>query len=70
MKILNLNDSVKKDILNALKTRSHSGNDDFTKTVSDIIENVKANGDKAVFEYTKKFDGSSVDKDNFIFSKE
>lgn len=70
MKILNLNDSVKKDILNALKTRSHSGNDDFTKTVSDIIENVKANGDKAVFEYTKKFDGASVDKDNFIVSKE
>ena len=70
MKILNLNDSVKKDILNALKTRSHSGNDDFTKTVSDIIENVKANGDKAVFEYTKKFDGASVNKDNFIVSKE
>lgn len=70
MKILNLNDSVKKDILNALKTRSHSGNDDFTKTVSDIIENVKANGDKAVFEYTEKFDGASVDKDNFIVSKE
>lgn len=70
MKILNLNDSVKKDILNALKTRSHSGNDDFTKTVSDIIENVKENGDKAVFEYTKKFDGASVDKDNFIVSKE
>lgn len=70
MKILNLNDSVKKDILNALKTRSHSGNDYFTKTVSDIIENVKENGDKAVFEYTKKFDGASVDKDNFIVSKE
>lgn len=70
MKIVNLNDSVKKDILNALKTRSHSGNDDFTKTVSDIIENVKENGDKAVFEYTKKFDGASVDKDNFIVSKE
>lgn len=70
MKILSLNDSSKKEILNTLKTRSHSGNDDFTKTVSDIIENVKANGDKAVFEYTKKFDGASVNKDNFIVSKD
>lgn len=70
MKILNLNDSAKKDILNALQARSHSGNDDFTKTVADIIENVRINGDKAVFEYTKRFDGASVDKDNFIVSKE
>ncbi len=70
MKILNLNDSAKKDILNALQARSHSGNDDFTKTVADIIENVRINGDKAVFEYTKRFDGASVDKDSFIVSKE
>lgn len=29
--------------------------------VSEIIENVKANGDKALFEYCKKFDGADLD---------
>ena len=28
--------------------------------VSNIIENVKQNGDKAIFEYTKKFDGANL----------
>lgn len=31
------------------------------KTVSDIIENVKQNGDRALFEYCEKFDGAKLD---------
>lgn len=30
---------------------------DIEKTVADIIKNVKVNGDKALFDYTEKFDG-------------
>ncbi len=70
MKIMQLNDTVKTEILNALKERSHSGSDDYTKTVDDILENVRLNGDKAVFEYTKKFDKADITVDNFIVTKE
>ena len=31
------------------------------KTVSEIIDNVKKNGDKALFEYADKFDGGAPD---------
>jgi len=38
------------------KQRASSVNESVEKTVKQIIDNVKANGDKAVKEYTKKFD--------------
>ncbi len=34
---------------------------DVTAIVTDIISNVRANGDKAVFEYNLKFDGADLD---------
>ncbi len=34
---------------------------DVTAIVSDIIENVKNNGDKALFEYCERFDGAKLD---------
>ena len=34
---------------------------DVAAVVSDILANVKANGDKAVLEYNKKFDGAELD---------
>ena len=57
MKITKLNESTKKNILNDLLKRSPNNYGEFTKTVEDIVNNVRENGDKAVFEYTKKFDG-------------
>lgn len=70
MKIVNLDENNKKTILEELSKRGHTGNDEFTKTVNDILEDVRANGDKAVFEYTKKFDGAVINEDNFIVTKE
>ena len=70
MKIISLNDESLRDILDSLSKRSHTGNDDYAKTVNEIIENVSEHGDKAVFEYTRKFDGADINKDNFIVSKE
>lgn len=70
MKIIRLNDESRRDILDSLSKRSHTGNDDYAKTVNEIIENVSEHGDKAVFEYTRKFDGADINKDNFIVSKE
>ena len=36
-------------------------NEEIEKIVEEIIENVKANGDKALFEYCKKFDKCQLD---------
>ena len=70
MKIIRLNNETRKDILETLSKRSHTGNDDYTKTVNEIIENVRTGGDSAVFDYTKKFDGADINRDNFIVSEE
>lgn len=45
------------EFLKKLKERSNNTNKDVTATVSEIINNVMQNGDKAVKEYTQKFDG-------------
>lgn len=50
------------DFIAELKARSENNDKDVTKIVANIIENVKINGDKAVEEYTLKFDGSKVEK--------
>ena len=44
--------------LNDLKKRSGETNKKVTEVVSEIIENVKENGDEAVKNYTLKFDGN------------
>lgn len=49
------------DFIAQLKARSENNDKDVTTVVSAIIENVKTNGDKAVMEYTLKFDGSKVE---------
>lgn len=46
------------EFLEELKKRSGETDKKVTEAVSEIIENVKENGDKAVEEYTLKFDGS------------
>lgn len=45
-----------------LKARCDNNDKDVTNIVSEILQNVKENGDKAVDEYTLKFDGSKVEK--------
>lgn len=45
-----------------LKERSGEVDKRVTATVSEILENVKNNGDKAVTEYTVKFDGKAPEK--------
>lgn len=48
--------------IETLKERSQSGAKDVSSIVLDIINNVKQNGDKAVYDYTIKFDGKAPDK--------
>lgn len=45
--------------IETLKERSQSGAKDVSDIVIDILNNVKENGDKAVYDYTVKFDGKA-----------
>ncbi|MCR5796966.1 MAG: histidinol dehydrogenase [Eubacterium sp.] len=58
------------DILETLLKRSPNNYDEYQSTVKDIVEDVKAHGDKALFEYTKKFDKFEVNVDNMKVSNE
>ena len=50
-----------------IKERSNTGAKDVSGIVSDIINNVKVNGDKAVYDYTLKFDGKAPEKERLKF---
>jgi len=58
MKKIIANGIDEREFLNDLKKRSGETNKKVTETVSEIIENVKENGDEAVKNYTLKFDGN------------
>ena len=62
MRQIKLTEETKKDILTTLLKRSPSQYPEYEKTVSEILNNVRNNGDKAVFEYTEKFDGYKYDE--------
>ena len=62
MRQIKLTEETKKDILTTLLKRSPSQYPAYEKTVSEILSNVRKNGDKAVFEYTEKFDGYKYDE--------
>lgn len=47
--------------VDALLNRGTTDRTDVEKTVADIIENVRSNGDRALKEYALKFDGCEID---------
>lgn len=57
LSITKSNNEIKEKIISQLKGRSEETDKKVAISVSEIIENVKQNGDKAVAEYTLKFDG-------------
>ena len=50
------------DFIELLKSRAQNSDKNVIPIVSEIIENVKTNGDKAVYDYTVKFDGKAPEK--------
>ena len=50
------------EFIELLKKRAQNSDKNVIPTVSEIIENVRKNGDKAVEEYTIKFDGKAPEK--------
>lgn len=60
MQIVKLTNETKKNILEQLLKRSPDSYQGFEERVDAIIQNVKKNGDEAVFGYTKQFDGVEI----------
>lgn len=50
------------EFIDLLKKRAQNSDKNVVPIVSEIIENVAQNGDKAVKEYTVKFDGKAPEK--------
>lgn len=50
--------------------RTQLGNAEFVGAVAEIIANVRAKGDKALFEYAEKFDKTTVNADNLLVTED
>jgi len=70
MRIITLTEESKTDILTSLLKRNPGQYTEYENTVNEIINNVRENGDKAVFDYTNRFDKWGINKDNIRVSQE
>ncbi|MEE0686706.1 MAG: histidinol dehydrogenase [Lachnospiraceae bacterium] len=70
MRIVKLNEESKKNILDDLLKRSPNNYDSYASTVNEIVNNVRENGDKAVAEYTLKFDKVELDSNTILVTRE
>lgn len=70
MKIVELSEENKKEVQKNILQRSPSTFGAQEATVRSIIEDIKARGDEAVFEYTKKFDRAEITGSNFQVTEE
>jgi len=61
MKIIDLNEKTKAELLDNLLRRSPANYTEYENTVAEIIRNVREGKDKALFEYTEKFDHTKMD---------
>lgn len=70
MRILELTESTRNNILENLLKRSPNNYGEYEAAVKDIIDNVRSRGDEAVLEYTKRFDGCDLTPDTLEVTKE
>ena len=70
MRIVNLTEETKKNILKDLLKRSPSNFGSYADTVEKIVNDVRDRGDEALFEYTKQFDKADINAGNVLVTKE
>jgi histidinol dehydrogenase len=70
MKTVKLTLETRRDIMTNLLKRSPAQYTEYENTVRDILENVRSNGDKALFELTLKFDKFALNADNIRVTEE
>lgn len=64
MRIIQLTAETRENILEDLLKRSPNSYGQYEAAVAEILANVKANGDKAVFDYTLRFDKAQINEEN------
>lgn len=70
MRIVKLTSDTKTDLLNNLLKRSPNNYGQYETIVAEIISNVREKRDKAVFEYTKKFDKCEINASSIRVTRE
>ncbi|MBQ6590039.1 MAG: histidinol dehydrogenase [Lachnospiraceae bacterium] len=70
MRIMDLTKDSRREALEALLGRSPSGYSEYEQTVREIIEDVRARGDEAVFELEEKFDKCRLTRETVRVSRE
>ncbi len=70
MRILELSNETRQGLLKDLLKRSPGNYTQYEDTVNEIIENVRKNGDSALFEYTMRFDCFSLSPENIRVTRE
>ncbi len=70
MRIIELSGETRQSILNDLLKRSPNNYSQYEATVNEIIAKVKSEGDKALFDYTLKFDRFALDPSNIRVTEE
>ena len=70
MRIVKLDQNTKAQALEKLIGRGASGYGEYEKTVQEIIADVRADGDKALIAYSKKFDRCDLTPETMRVSKE
>ena len=70
MKIIQLTNDTKQNLLETLLKRSTNDYGDYEKVVAEIIEAVKERKEEAVFEYSLKFDKCNMTREKFKVTKE
>ena len=70
MRIVKLTEDTKKNLMEDLLKRSPNNYSQYEATVNEIIENVKANKNQAIFDYTLKFDKFQLTEENIKVTRE
>ena len=70
MRIIELTEEERTNILENLLKRSPNSYGEFEGRVNEIIENVRANRDAAIFDYTKRFDGADINAENILVTED
>lgn len=70
MRIIDLNASSRKNLLDELLKRSPNHYGEYGERVNAILDEVKEKGDEALFSFTERFDGAKISKDSIRVTKE
>ncbi len=70
MRIQHLDQKARENLLENLLKRSPGQYEEYEAVVAEILENVKKDGDRAVFAYTKEFDHADICEENVRVTKE